>query len=128
MGDIFKFLMTHCLQEIAKLNRNILGFIEKTKLLGKNCCIYFLVNFWKHLGYFLFQHLVTLLSRSYLPTYSSEELDSTNRQTCSKFNLPPKFNVTRLGDFLHFGQQLCYPNHSHCLAIIVKVSKSFFFQ
>ena len=38
----------------------IFGLKLKTSLLGKNCCSYILANFWKHLGYFLFQHLVTV--------------------------------------------------------------------
>ena len=38
----------------------IFRLFSKTSLLSKNCCCYFLGNFWKHLGNFLLQHLVTL--------------------------------------------------------------------
>ena len=38
------------------------GVFWNTLLLSKNCCEKFLGNFWKRLEYFLFQHLVTLLS------------------------------------------------------------------
>ena len=38
------------------------GQCWKTPLLCKNCCCYFLGNFWKHLSYFLLQHLVTLIT------------------------------------------------------------------
>ena len=34
--------------------------LKKNLLFCKNYCCYFLGNFWKHLGYFLLQHLVTL--------------------------------------------------------------------
>ena len=36
------------------------GLKWKTSLLSKNCCTYVFGNFWKHLGYYLFQHHVTL--------------------------------------------------------------------
>ena len=53
-------------------NKNSTNYLQlfgpfwKTSLLCKNCCGYFLGNHWKHLGYFLLQHLVTLFSSHYL--------------------------------------------------------------
>ena len=35
------------------------GKFEKRQFSSKNCCDYFLANFWKHLDYFLLQLLVT---------------------------------------------------------------------
>ena len=50
----------------SKISRNdvqLLGLFFKTSLLGgKYCMGYFLGNFWKKLGYFFLQHLVTLLA------------------------------------------------------------------
>ena len=40
----------------------LLGQGWKTSLFVQNCCCYFLGNFRKHLGYFLLQHLVTLIN------------------------------------------------------------------
>ena len=40
------------------------GLFRNTSILIKNCLGYFLVDFWIYLGYFLFQHLVTLIASS----------------------------------------------------------------
>ena len=40
---------------------NFLGNFEKPHSYEKNCIGYFLGNFWNKLGYFLLQHLVTLV-------------------------------------------------------------------
>ena len=53
------FLVKNFLTKVAQMIGNILGNF-KTSLLYKNCCCYFLGIFWKHLGYFLLQLLVTL--------------------------------------------------------------------
>ena len=38
----------------------LFGLFEHRRFLSKNCCGYFLEYFWKNLGEFSFQHLVTL--------------------------------------------------------------------
>ena len=38
-----------------------LGAFENCRDLCKNCSVYFLGNFWERLGYFLYQHPVTVL-------------------------------------------------------------------
>ena len=60
--DFWKFLATHFLTEVAKMFDHFLAiFVKKlTCFQSTNCCGYFLGNFWMNLGYFLFQHLVTL--------------------------------------------------------------------
>ena len=48
-------------------------------------------------------------------------------RSCACAVITVGISVTRFGDFLHFGQQLFFPNRTHCSAIFVKVSKSFIF-
>ena len=46
----------------------IFGLKWKATLFMLNYCSYFLGNFWKKLGYFLIQHLVTLVTRNLIKT------------------------------------------------------------
>ena len=61
IGRFRKFLMTNTHAKVAQMLSEFLGFLKipfSTK--AWNC--YFLGNFWKKkLGYFLIQHIVTLL-------------------------------------------------------------------
>ena len=46
--------------KVAQAFSNILGYCEEWHFYMLNWCIYFLGNFWRKLGYYLLQHLVTL--------------------------------------------------------------------
>ena len=59
LGDFWKLMETNFLTIIAKIFRDLLGYFERHHFLSKNYCGYFLGNFWKYLGYFVFRHLVT---------------------------------------------------------------------
>ena len=61
-GDFLNFRETKIFTKVAKMIGNFLGYFEKTSLFCNHCCIYFLGNFWENLGYFLLQHLVTLVT------------------------------------------------------------------
>ena len=60
LGDFWKFLATKFVKKVAQMIGNFLSSVEKPYSCVQNCCCYFLGNFWKHLGFFLLQHLVTL--------------------------------------------------------------------
>ena len=60
LGDFWKFLETKIVPKVSQIISNCLGYL-KTSLSCKNCCVYILGNFRKHLGYFVLQHLVTLM-------------------------------------------------------------------
>ena len=58
--DFLKFSLTNVCTKIAQILNNGWGLFWKTSVLRENYCGYFLGNSWKNLGYFLFEHLVTL--------------------------------------------------------------------
>ena len=61
LGDFWKFLATKILAKEAQMIGNFLGYLEKPYSYVKTALAgYFLHIFWKKLGYFLLQHLVTL--------------------------------------------------------------------
>ena len=59
IGRFLKVLGDKICYKSSPNNYQIFGLFWKTSLLCKNWCGYFLGNFWKHLVYFLLQHLVT---------------------------------------------------------------------
>ena len=61
IGQFLKFFATKFLAKEAQMMANFLGNFEKPHSYEKNCIGYFLGNFWNKLGYFLLQHLVTLV-------------------------------------------------------------------
>ena len=60
LGDIWKFVATKFLAKEAPYYLQRFGLFWKSSLLCNNCIGYFWGNFWKKLGHFLLQHLVTL--------------------------------------------------------------------
>lgn len=56
------FLAINFLTKEAFIFGDFLGFSRKTSIVRINCCGCLLGNFWKYLGYFVFKHLVTLVS------------------------------------------------------------------
>ena len=63
LDDFWKFLVTNFLTKEAKIFSNLSGYFERQHCLSKNCCGYFLGNFWKYLGYFVLRNLVTLVQK-----------------------------------------------------------------
>ena len=74
------------------------GLIGKTHRLSKNCCGYFSGNFWKHLCYFLFQHLVTLVHGSNLVIgkFYTQSTGMAQLKTKQKTNLSISRFLTKL--------------------------------
>ena len=66
----------------------IFGLFWKHPFSSINCCIYLLGNFWKLLGYFIFQHLVTLEERDFRlkRVFKTSSGVKTTRQS---FNVKP---------------------------------------
>ena len=62
LADFWKFSMTNIHAKVVQMLGKFWCFFE-TQLLSKACCCHFLANFWKKLGYFLFQNLVSLFGR-----------------------------------------------------------------
>ena len=59
LGSFWKFLVINFQRKVVQFNNNFLGYFEKPHSYEKTVVArYFLGNFWKHLGYFLIQHLV----------------------------------------------------------------------
>ena len=63
LGDFWKFLVTKFGTKEAQKIANILGYFVKPHLYVKNVVAIF-VQFWRHLGYFLLQLLITLVEMS----------------------------------------------------------------
>ena len=59
--DFWKFLGTKILVKVAQIFSKNIGLLWKTAFFTLNWCGWFLGNFWRKLGYFLLQHLVTLV-------------------------------------------------------------------
>ena len=60
LGNFLKFLVKNTiLTKVAQISSEFWA-IKKHSFSSKNVCDYFKANFWKHLGNFLFQHLVPL--------------------------------------------------------------------
>ena len=53
-------MVTHFITKVAQIVGEFWGSYENHDFLNKTGEATFLGNFWKNLGYFLFQHLVTL--------------------------------------------------------------------
>ena len=62
LGDFWKFLATKFLVKISEIISYFLGYFEKPYSYVKSAVATSWVTFWKHLGYFLLQHLVRLLA------------------------------------------------------------------
>ena len=60
LGDFKEFLATKVLLEVSQIFVDILGNFKNITSLYKQLWL-ILGDFWKHLGYFLFHHMVTLL-------------------------------------------------------------------
>ena len=60
LGNFWKFLAQNLNSKVAKMFVDFLCYFEKHNSLLKTAVAAFWDNFWKNLGYFLFQHLVTL--------------------------------------------------------------------
>ena len=60
LGNFWKFLAQNLNSKVAKMFVDFLCYFEKHNSLLKTAVATFWDNFWKNLGYFLFQHLVTL--------------------------------------------------------------------
>ena len=56
VDNSWKFFNTNFLTKVAQLY----NYFVNNQFISKTCCGYLLGNFWKKLGYFLFQHLVPL--------------------------------------------------------------------
>ena len=58
--QIGRFFMTIFLTKVAQIFCDILASLQTHHFLSKNCCCccFFWDNFWKKLGYFIFQHLI----------------------------------------------------------------------
>ena len=54
LGEFLNFLVTIFLSKVVQTFGGYLSDFDH--LLSKNCFGYFLGNFWKHCGYFLFKH------------------------------------------------------------------------
>ena len=61
IGRFLKVLGNKIYSKRSPKDWQLFGRFRKTSLLCKNCIGYFLGNFWKKLGYFLLQHLVTMI-------------------------------------------------------------------
>ena len=64
LDDFWKFLATKFLAKEAQLIANFLGYFEKPHSYLKTTFAIFLGYFWKNTGYFILQHLVTLMQRA----------------------------------------------------------------
>ena len=61
----------------------LFGHFWKTSFFCKNCRCYCLGNFWKHLGYFLLQHLVTLVTTK-ITAFSVSQFTTTFATSTSR--------------------------------------------
>ena len=61
IGQFLNILGDKFSNKSSPKSKQLFGLFVITSLLCKNYCGYFLGNFWKHLGYILLQHLVTLV-------------------------------------------------------------------
>ena len=62
LSDFWKSLVTNFINKVAQKWSHFLSNFENGSCLSKNCYGYFLAKFSWNLGYFLFQHLVALLT------------------------------------------------------------------
>ena len=85
-------LVTNFLTKVAPKLCNHLGYFDVT-LLSNFCSGSFLLNVWPKLGYFLFQHLVTLLTESFRQERSKLYSLSLSHST----HWPPLPNRVQLG-------------------------------
>ena len=61
IGRFFKVLVNKfSYKSRPNILGHFLGYSDKRHFKVKNCCDYYLGNFWKNLGYFLLLRLVTL--------------------------------------------------------------------
>ena len=61
LGDFWNFLVTNFITKVSQMFVWLFGLMWKPSLIKSNWWGYLLGNFWKNLGYFSLQHLVTLL-------------------------------------------------------------------
>ena len=59
------------------------GLFLKTSLLCKNCIGYFFGNFWKKMGYFFLQHLVTLATTKVPLCLSTHGMRGSRKTSCN---------------------------------------------
>ena len=60
LGSFWNFLLTNFIDQVAQMFADFLGSFQNHCFLSQTAEATFWVTFWKNLGYFLFQHLVTL--------------------------------------------------------------------
>ena len=61
-GDLWKFLETNLIAKLAQIFCDCFGYLKKHDVLSRNCCEQSLGNFWRKSGYFILEHLVTVVT------------------------------------------------------------------